>query len=101
MKTDALVGTVAIMIVTIGMSLILFQSSNAARIDNMDTNKTIGTTTITNFAYSNLVLGRMLLNGTDTLTCFNSINKTFSQVSYTGERSIRPPLAPNITINGT
>ncbi|GKS60626.1 hypothetical protein YTPLAS21_01220 [Candidatus Nitrosocosmicus sp.] len=100
-KTETLVGTVAIVLVTSGVSIILFQTSNATRIDNMDINKTIGNTTITNFAYSNPVLGRIFLNGTDTLTSFNSINKTFTQVSYTGERRIKPPLTPNITINGT
>jgi hypothetical protein len=50
----------------------------------------------------NPVLGSTFLNGTDTLTSFNPINETFTQISYAGERSIHPPNnISHLTINAT
>jgi hypothetical protein len=101
MKTITLVRIVGIMIVTTGVSLIPDQSSNATSIDNVNTHEVIGNTTLTNSDDLNPVLGSMFLNGTDALTSFNPINKTFTLVSYAGERIIKPPQISNITINAT
>lgn len=51
---------------------------------------------------SNAVLGSLFLTGEDKLTSFNPINKTFTEVSYVGNRTIMPPDATTTaTINAT
>jgi len=97
---NALLGLVVVMIV--GVSLLPHQSSNA-------TGNSIGNeleagdgTNMTSFENLNPVLGSTFLNGTDTLTSFNPINETFTQISYAGERSIHPPNnISHLTINAT
>jgi hypothetical protein len=47
-------------------------------------------------------LGSLFLTGEDKLTSFNPINKTFTEVSYVGNRTIMPPDATTATtINAT
>jgi hypothetical protein len=50
---------------------------------------------------SNAVLGSLFLTGEDKLTSFNPINETYTEVSYVGNRTIRPPDATTATINAT
>ena len=40
---------------------------------------------------SNAVLGSLFLTGEDTLTDFNRINETYTEVTYSGNRTIMPP----------
>jgi hypothetical protein len=60
---------------------------------------TTSTNTTTN--NSNSVLGNLFLTGEDTLTNFNRINETYSELSYAGNRTIIPPDATTTTINAT
>src|SRR5215218_9854722 len=64
---------------------------------------TPSTSTTTNNNNSNAVLGSLFLAGEDKLTSFNSINETFTEVSYVGNRTIMPPDATTTTatINAT
>src|SRR5919106_3898206 len=52
------------------------------------------TTTSTNITTtnnsSNAVLGSLFLTGEDTLTNFNRINETYTELSYSGNRTIMP-----------
>ena len=51
---------------------------------------------------SNAVLGSLFLTGVDRLTSFNPINKTYTKVSYVGNRTIMPPdSTTNAIINAT
>jgi hypothetical protein len=59
------------------------------------------TTTNNNNNNSNAVLGNLFLTGDDTLTSFNLINETYTEVSYVGNRTIMPPNANDTTINAT
>jgi hypothetical protein len=64
-------------------------------------NTSTSTTTNNN---SNAVLGSLFLTGEDKLTSFNPINKTYTEVSYAGNRTIMPPNATTTTtatINAT
>lgn len=56
--------------------------------------------TINNNYNSNAVLGSPFLIGEDTLTSFKPINKTYTVLSYAGNRTIFPPNVTSI-INGT
>jgi hypothetical protein len=53
-------------------------------------NPTITNTTVNNKNNSNAVLGSMFLTGEDTLTSFKPINKTYTEISYVGNRTIMP-----------
>ena len=57
--------------------------------------------TTTNNNNSNAVLGNLFLTGDDKLTSFNSINETYTEVSYVGNRTIMLPNANDTTINAT
>jgi hypothetical protein len=51
---------------------------------------------------SNAVLGSLFLTGEDTLTNFNRINETYTELSYSGNRTVMPPDATTTaTINAT
>jgi hypothetical protein len=51
---------------------------------------------------SNAVLGSLFLTGEDTLTSFNRINETYTELSYAGNRTIKPPdSTTTATINAT
>jgi hypothetical protein len=63
---------------------------------------TPSTSTTNNNNNSNAVLGSLFLTGEDKLTSFNPINKTYTEVSYVGNRTIMPPDATTTaTINAT
>lgn len=89
---------VGIAIVTAAASLLLVQSVGATT-DLLATTTAVGrggqeaassTTTTTNNNVSNAVLGSLFLTGEDKLTSFNPINKTYTKVSYVGNRTIMP-----------
>ena len=63
-----------------------------------EASKTTTTNTTNN---SNAVLGSLFSSGEDHLTSFNPINKTYTKVSYVGNRTIIPPDAVTATINAT
>ena len=75
---------VGIVIVTIGITSLLYQTSNATVVSGGKVQETRSNEDL------NPVLGSMFLNGTDTLTSFNSINETYTKISYTGNRTIIP-----------
>ncbi|HEX5905320.1 MAG TPA: hypothetical protein VFY50_04675 [Candidatus Nitrosocosmicus sp.] len=87
--------------VTTNVSFLLIQPRDAAGISIGNPQVMGGKTTLTNFKDPSPVLGRMFLNGTDTLTRFNPINETYTKISYAGNRSIIPPYTTNLTINAT
>jgi hypothetical protein len=63
---------------------------------------TSSNTTANNNNNSNAVLGSLFLTGQDRLTSFNPVNKTYTKVSYAGNRTIMPPdSTTNATINAT
>ena len=67
-----------------------------------DALNTPSTSTANNNNNSNAVLGSLFLTGEDKLTSFNPINKTFTEVSYVGNRTIMPPDdTTTTTINAT
>jgi hypothetical protein len=67
-----------------------------------DALNTPSTSTANNNNNSNGVLGSLFLTGEDKLTSFNPINKTFTEVSYVGNRTIMPPDdTTTTTINAT
>jgi hypothetical protein len=86
---------------------LLVQSASATDImtetlGEEDALNTPSTSTANNNNNSNAVLGSLFLTGEDKLTSFNPINKTFTEVSYVGNRSIMPPDATTTaTINAT
>ena len=89
----ALVGVV---IVTIGISSLLDQHSNATIISGGKVQETGSNEDL------NPVLGGMFLNGTDTLTSFNPINETYTKISYAGNRTIIPlNTTTDLIINAT
>jgi hypothetical protein len=55
----------------------------------------------TNNNNSNALLGSLFLTGEDRLTSFNPINKTYTEVSYVGNRTIMPPDATTTTTTST
>ena len=63
-----------------------------------EASKTRTTNTTNN---SNAVLGGLFSIGEDKLTSFNPINKTYTKLSYVGNRTIIPPDAATATINAT
>jgi hypothetical protein len=86
---------------------LLVQSASATDImtetlGEEDALNTPSTSTANNNNNSNAVLGSLFLTGEDKLTSFNPINKTFTEVSYVGNRTIMPPDATTTaTINAT
>jgi hypothetical protein len=86
---------------------LLVQSASATDImtetlGEEDALNTPSTSTANNNNNSNAVLGSLFLTGEDKLTSFNPINKTFTEVSYVGNRTIMPPDATTATtINAT
>jgi hypothetical protein len=63
---------------------------------------TASTTSAINNNNSNAVLGSLFLTGEDTLTSFNRINESYTELSYAGNRTITPPDATTTaTINAT
>ncbi len=80
-----------IVIATVSVSLLINQSSNATIIPEGKIQENGSDTTITHNDEFNSVVGRMFLNGTDTLTSFNPINETYNKISYAGDRTIIPP----------
>src|SRR5215203_1724519 len=86
---------------------LLVQSASATDImtetlGEEDALNTSSTSTANNNNNSNAVLGSLFLTGEDKLTSFNPINKTFTEVSYVGNRTIMPPDATTTaTINAT
>jgi hypothetical protein len=88
---------VGIAIVTAAASLLLVQSVGATT-DVLTTTTSVGgeqqaassKQTTTNNNVSNAVLGSLFLTGEDRLTSFNPINKTYTKVSYAGNRTIMP-----------
>ena len=60
---------------------------------------TDSTTTTNNI--SNAVLGSLFLKGTDTLTSFNPINESYTEVSYAGNRTLMPLDTTTEIINAT
>jgi hypothetical protein len=91
-------------IALLAVASLLVQSASAT--SNVMT-ETVGgeqdtTSTNTTINNSNSVLGNRFLTGEDTLTKFNRINETYSQLSYAGNRTIMPPDATTTsTINAT
>jgi hypothetical protein len=53
-------------------------------------NNTSTNTTLNNINNSNAVLGSLFLTGEDRLTSFNRINKTYTEITYAGNRTILP-----------
>jgi len=100
-KIVPIIALLGVVVILAGVSLLPHQSSRATDMSIRNEQETGDSTTITNIEDLNLILGGTFLNGTDTLTSFNPINETFTQISYTGERSINPPSISNLTINGT
>jgi hypothetical protein len=86
---------------------LLVQSASATDImtetlGEEDALNTPSTSTANNNNNSNAVLGSLFLTGEDKLTSFHPINKTFTEVSYVGNRTIMPPDATTATtINAT
>lgn len=92
-------------IIVAAVASLLVQSTNATTDLNTETaeeqvSETIRTNTNTNNNISNAVLGSLFLSGDDTLTNFKPINKTYTELSYAGNRTIFPPNVTSI-INGT
>jgi len=86
---------------------LLVQSANATTdvmtntVEGEQEAKTTSTNTTTNHNNnSSAVLGSLFLTGEDRLTSFNPINKTYTKVSYAGNRTIMPPDS-TATINTT
>jgi hypothetical protein len=77
---------------------LLVQSASAATTDVMtktvggeqEASNTTSANTNNNNNNSNAVLGSLFLTGEDRLTSFNPINKTYTKVSYVGNRTIMP-----------
>lgn len=83
------------------VSLLHNQHSNATSISIGNEQESGDNTNITTFEVLNPIMGSMFLNGTDSLTSFNSINETVTQISYAGERSIKAPNISDLIINAT
>jgi hypothetical protein len=67
-----------------------------------EASNTTSTTSNLNNNNSSAVLGSLFLIGEDTLTSFNRINESYSELSYAGNRTITPPDATTTaTINAT
>jgi hypothetical protein len=65
-----------------------------------EASNTASTTSAINNNNSNAVLGSLFLTGEDTLTSFNRSNETYTELSYSGNRTIMPPDATTTaTIN--
>jgi hypothetical protein len=80
-------------IVLAAVASLLVQSASAGTTDVMEkeaSKTTSANTTNNNNNNSNAVLGSLFLTGEDRLTSFNSINKTYTKVSYAGNRTIMP-----------
>ena len=83
-----------------GASLLSVQSAGAITTSVGEEQKAASSTTATNNNVSNAVLGSLFSTGEDKLTSFNPINKTYTKVSYVGNRTIIPPdAAATATIN--
>lgn len=90
-------------IVLAGIALVAFasllvQSANAT--SNVTASKTASTSTIASSDNnnSNAVLGSLFSIGEDRLTSFTPINKTYTKLSYAGNRTIMPTEGVNTTI---
>jgi hypothetical protein len=87
-------GGIAILVAS--SSLLLVQSTAATTTDavtetEIGGQETAGSTIVAaNDNVSNAVLGTMFLTGEDKLTSFNPINKTYTEISYVGNRTIMP-----------
>jgi hypothetical protein len=85
---------------------LLVQSASATTTDVMMTGTVAGeqeasnTTSVntTNNNNSNALLGSLFLIGEDRLTSFNPINKTYTKLSYAGNRTIMPTESVNTAI---
>lgn len=88
-------GLVAIALATVA-SLLIQSASATTHVNTTDT-----ITTIYNNDSSNALLGSLFLTGEDTLTNFNRINETYTEVTYLGNRTIMPTEGPNINATET
>jgi hypothetical protein len=67
-----------------------------------EASNTTSTNTPINNNNSNSFLGSLFLTGEDRLTSFNLINETYTELSYAGNRTIKPPdSTTTATINAT
>jgi hypothetical protein len=86
---------VVIVIITADASLLLVTSVGGEQ-------KAASSTSAASNNVSNAVLGSLFSSGEDHLTSFNPINKTYTKVSYVGNRTMIPPDAATTgTINAT
>jgi hypothetical protein len=96
LTTRIIKGLVAIAVAAVASLLI--QSAGAAT--PVNTTSTI--TAIYSNDSSSTLLGSLFLTGEDTLTNFNRVNETYSELSYAGNRTIMlPDAAISATINAT
>ena len=104
---ESIIALVGIAIITAGASLLLVQSAGATTDVPTTTSgeggqKASSGTTATNNNVSNAVLGSLFSSGEDHLTSFNPVNKTYTKLSYAGNRTIMPPGSTSTgTINAT
>jgi hypothetical protein len=100
-------GGIAILVAS--NSLLLVQSTAAITTTDAVTETAIGgqetagsTIVAANDNVSNAVLGTLFLTGEDKLTSFKPINKTYTEISYVGNRTIIPTEGVNVeTIRAT
>ena len=104
--TVTIIGLAGILLTALA-SLLIHSVSDTSHVmaeTVQEASKTASTNTASssNNNNSNAALGSLFSSGEDHLTSFNPINKTYTKVSYAGNRTIVPPGSTAIgTINGT